>query len=142
MSFVFEDGFSAFRIEFGDAVLFDFAFMLESELFLDFDLHRQSVRVPTRFAMDLEAAHGPVAADEILDGPRENVMDAGFAVRGRRAFVERVVGGALPGFDALFEYAVLLPVLENFLFEIGQAHFVGYLLEHLTNVTRIGLLMF
>ena len=133
---VFEDGLAAFGVELGDAVLLDLAFVLQPKLLLDFDFDGQAVRVPAGFAMNLESAHGLIAADQIFDRPGENVVDAGFAVRGRRAFVERVVGRILAGFDAFLEDSVLFPVVENLLFEIRQAHFVGYRLEHPANVAR------
>ena len=38
-------------------------------------------------------------------------------------------------FDAFFEKIIFLPVIEDLLFEVRQAHFVRDLLEHLSNIT-------
>src|SRR5262249_2322154 len=60
---VFENRLPAFGVEFGDAVLFDLAFVFESELLLDFDFDWKAVRVPTCFAMNLESTHRLIAAN-------------------------------------------------------------------------------
>src|SRR2546426_11121040 len=86
--------------------------------------------------MDLIAAHCLIAANEILDRSSKNVMDTRFSVGSWRPFVKGVVRRVLPALNALFKDSVLLPVSENLLFEIRQAHFVGYRLEHLGNVAR------
>ena len=92
--------------------------------------------VPSRFAVDLKAAHGLIPADQVLDGSRENVVDTWFAIRGGRAFVKGVVRRGVPGLHTFFKRPALFPVIENLLFKIRQAHFVGYRLEHLANVTQ------
>src|SRR2546427_6348187 len=90
--FVFEYGLAAFGIELRDAVLLDLTFVFQAELLLDFDFDGEAVRVPSGFAVNLETTHALVTADEVFDRSGENVMDAGFAVGGRRAFVEGGIG--------------------------------------------------
>jgi len=80
--------------------------------------------------MDLKSAHGSVAADEVLNSPGKNMMDAGAAVRGRRAFIEGVIRGILPGVETLLEKIAALPLREDIPLKVGQAHLVRYLLEH------------
>ena len=63
--------------------------------------------------VNLEAAHGLVAADKIFNRPGKNVMDTGFAVSGRGTFVKRVVGRILAGFDAFFKDLILFPVVRE-----------------------------
>ena len=75
------------------------------------------MRIPPRLPWDMEPAHGAMAAEEVLDGPREHMMDAGASIRGRRPLIEdpgRRVGasglrgredpiGGPPAKDLLFE---------------------------------------
>ncbi len=65
-----------------------FCFGVEPELFFDLDLDRQTVRIPAPFAVDPEPLHLLVAADQIFDGAGDDMVNAGAAVGGRRAFVE------------------------------------------------------
>ncbi len=60
----------------------------ESQPLLDFDLDRQPVRIPSRLALDAKSFHRAMTAEQILDGAREHVMDAGSSVRRRRTFEE------------------------------------------------------
>ncbi len=64
----------------------------DAELLLDLDLDRQAVRVPSRLARHAKSLHRAVAAEEILDRAREDVMDARAAVRRRRALEEHELG--------------------------------------------------
>src|SRR6185436_7277395 len=103
---------------------FDLAFVFETEFLFDFDFDRESVGVPPGLAMNLKPAHRSITAHEVLDRAGENLVNAGLPVSGRGPFVERKIGGTLSSLDAFFENAVLLPVIENFPLEFGQAYFV------------------
>ena len=75
------------------------------------------MRVPAAFALDAEAFHGVIAAEDILDGPRHDVMDAGGAIGRRRTFIKGIGRSALALGDALFENALGLPPGENLLLQ-------------------------
>src|SRR3990170_4838037 len=88
----------------------------------DLDLHRQAVRVPSGFARHVEAAHGAVPAEQILDGPREDVVDARPSVGGRRAFEENELRLLVRLRLGLLEELLLFPEAEHFVFQVvGRA---------------------
>src|SRR5207245_10958046 len=70
-----------------DLVL-DLELARDAELLLDLDLDRKAMPVPPSFALDVEPLHRLVSRKEVLERAREDVMRRGFAVGGRRAFVE------------------------------------------------------
>ncbi len=63
VGFVLPDRLFALLVELGNTVFHDVILVLETEFFLDFYLHRQTVCIPTRFAMHLKATHGFVTTD-------------------------------------------------------------------------------
>ena len=79
--------------------------------------------VPACFSMDLVSTHGLVTTHEVFDRPRKNVVDSGFAVRGRGAFVKREVGGIVP-VERPLEDLVIVPVSEDFFFQFGKLQLV------------------
>src|SRR6185503_767967 len=88
VGFVGEDALPAQPVELVDPVGFDLALAVDLELFLDFDLDRQAVRVPPRDAGHPLPQHRVVAAHQILDGAREDMVDARASVGRRRPFEE------------------------------------------------------
>ena len=117
---VAEDGLAALLVEGGDAVLLDLALVAQAQLALDLELNGQAVRVPAALPRRTVAAHRLVAGDQILEDAREDVVDAGRAVRRRRALVEREEAVGRAFLDAAFEDALLAPELEDLVFEIGE----------------------
>src|SRR5205814_3831737 len=110
---ILEDARPGAGIELGHPVRLDVLLPAELELLLDLDLHRQAVGVPAGDACDLLALHRVIAADEILDGAGEDVMDARAAVRGGWALVEHERLPALAGVERPLEQALGLPLLEH-----------------------------
>ena len=93
--YVTEHAVAAFLVECLDAVFFNLFFAFEAKRFLDLELHGQAVGVPAAFALDAEALHGSVTADDVFEDPGEGVVDAGAAVGRGRALVhheKRCVG--------------------------------------------------
>ena len=85
----------------------------EAELLLDGELDRQAVAVPAGLADHVVALHRPEAGEHVLEDPGLDVVDAGLAVGGRRALVERprlAVRGLL---EARGEGVVLVPERED-----------------------------
>src|SRR5262249_28170292 len=117
---VLEDAGAAALVEGPDAELLDLALERDAELLLHLDLDRQPVGVPAGLARDVEALHGPEAADDVLQHAGEDVVDAGAAVRGRRPLVEDEGRAPLAAVDHLLARAVPAPALEELLLELRQ----------------------
>ncbi len=113
-SFIGEDGLLALLVERLDAVLFDVLLAAHAELLFDFDLDRQTVGVPAGLTVDLVALHGLVAADAVFQRTRDDVVDARFAVRCGRPFIEDEGRLAFSGCDALAEKILFLPLSDLF----------------------------
>src|SRR5258708_4010849 len=92
-------------VELGNAQRFDLRFAADPKLLFDLDLDRQAVRVPSRLAQHTKPLHGPMATEEVLDGPGEDVMDTGLTVRGRRALEEHETWAAFAGWQCALEQA-------------------------------------
>ena len=60
----------------------------DAEAFLHGELYGQSVRVPSRFALDLKAFHGLVSQNGVFYCPAHDMMDAGMPVGGRGTLKE------------------------------------------------------
>ena len=115
-----EYALAAPAVEFGHAEPFDAGLAADSERFLDLDLDRQPVGIPARYTRDLTAAHGVVAAHQILDGPSKHVMDPGPAVGGGRALKEDE-GLAVPrSTERLVEEPFALPGCQEFSLQLGE----------------------
>ena len=112
--FVGEDGFLALLVERFDTVLLDVLLAAHAKLLFDLDLDRKTVGVPAGFTVDLEALHGLVTADAVLECTRDDVVDARLTVRCGRSFVEDEGRLVLSGADALGEKILFLPFLYLF----------------------------
>src|SRR5437773_5634091 len=106
---VCEDALATQPIELGDTERLDLLLAADAELLLDLDLDRKPVRVPSGLAGHAIAFHRAVPAEEILDRPREDVMDARPSVRGRRAFKEHERRSVRVLFERLAKETFLLP---------------------------------
>src|SRR2546425_151747 len=80
---------------------------------LDGDLHRKAVCVPASLSRDVESAHRLVAADDVLERARENVVHAGQTIRGRRTFVEDERRRALASLESFLERLRLTPEFQD-----------------------------
>ena len=120
-----EDRLAALGVELGDAVSLDVRLGVEPELLLDRDLHRQAVAVPAALALDVAAAHGLVAREDVLERAGDHVVGAGAPVGGRRALVEHVRLSALAAADRLAEDVAITPALEDLLLELGEVGLGG-----------------
>ena len=96
----------------------------DAELLLDAQLDRQAVRVPAGLALHAEARLGLVAAHGILDGTGHHVVDAGHAVRGRRALKEDELGRSLALLQHVTERILFFPLIPDF---VARGHEVQFL---------------
>ena len=128
---VAEDALTAAAVELLDAEPLDLALGGEPQLLLDLQLDGEPVGVPAAAAHGPEAAHGLVAEDDVLEGAREHVVDAGAAVGGRRALVEdERLGVGAQAVDGT-EGVVLPPCFEDGFLQGGEVHPARYRLETL-----------
>ena len=126
---VAEDRLPAPLVEGLDAVRLDLLLAREAELALDLQLDGQAVRVPAALPRHAVAAHGAVARDQVLEDPRQHVVDAGVAVRRGRPLVERKqpIGGPL--LHAATEDVALPPQREHALLLLHEGDARGHRLE-------------
>ena len=103
-----------------DAVALDVGLAGRADLLLDLQLHRQAVAVVAALALDVVAAHGLVAREDVLEHARQHVVRAGRAVDRGRALVEDEAVGALAAAQRLAEDVALAPALEDGLFEARE----------------------
>ena len=115
---VLEDAVLAQLVEPLDAVRLDLALAVDVERFLDFDLDRQTMRVPSRDAGHALPQHRVIAADQILQGARENVMDPRPAVGGRWAFEENERRAVARRLDDARQQPLILPRGEQLFFQL------------------------
>src|SRR3954447_2338587 len=85
---VLEDALAGAGVELLHTEAFDILLAAELELLLHLDLDRQAVGVPPGNASDRLTLHRVEAADQVLDCPGENVVDAGATVGRGWTFVE------------------------------------------------------
>src|SRR5207245_8743137 len=77
-------------------LVFDLELAGDLELLLDLDLDRQAVRVPACFPLDVKALHRLVAAEQVFERARQDVVGGGLAVGRGCALVEDESGRASP----------------------------------------------
>src|SRR5262249_37061744 len=115
---ILEHAFATEPVELRDAERFDLLLATDAELLLDLDLDGQAVRVPARFARHAKSLHRAIAAEKIFDRAREDVMDAGLAVRRRRPLEEHERRRALAGGQRLLEEILGVPAREQLALEV------------------------
>ena len=86
--------------------------------------------IPASLALDVKAPHGLVAAEEVLEGARQNVVGRGLAVGCGRPFVEDEAGPARPELQRFLERALLLPGRHQLLLELWEADLLIYRIKH------------
>ncbi len=114
--------FPALLVKFCDAIFLNFFFVFKTELVFHFNFDRQPMSIPPRLSLHPEPPHGFVAANYILEGTREHVVDSGPAVQGGRSFVKHKIFRFLAIFHALFKNLVLFPELQNVFFYLRKIH--------------------
>ena len=91
-----------------------------SKFLLHAQLHRQAVCVPAGLAVYLEAAHGLVAVEGVLDASCQHVMYARMAVGRWRSLVEYKLRTALALGYALVEDVAFHPLCQDLLVSLGE----------------------
>src|SRR5215217_1986565 len=124
-----EHGLAAEAVELLDAVALDVRLAFEAELPLYPYLDRQAVAVPAALALHTKAPHGLVARDEVLESPREGVVEPRPPVGRRRSLVENVGPVRGPAPDGLVEGIGLLPEAHDPLFQPREIYLRADLVE-------------
>ena len=88
-------------------------FLRDAQFLFHSEFHGQTVRVPARLTVHLEALHRFVTAEHVLDGACHDVVDAGMPVGGGRSFEEYVGGAALAFGHAFMEKVRPVPVFKD-----------------------------
>ncbi len=121
---IFPDALLAAIDELGDAIRFDIALALESELFFDLDFDPETLAVEAVLISLLFAEHGLEALEEILVGATPAVMDAHRVIGGHWAVDESVAfRGALVAFQVRLHDPFLGPPGEDLPLHGGEIGF-------------------
>src|ERR687898_2006491 len=117
---VTEDGLAAQTVELLDAVALDIRFAFEAELFLYLDLYGQTVAIPAALALDPVTLHGLVPGDQVLESPRQRVVEPRPAVGRRRPLVEDEGPVLGPAPHRLLERSGPVPETKDLLLELRK----------------------
>ena len=96
----------------------------DAELFLHAELDGQPVGVPAGLAVHAMPLLRLVAAEDVLDGARHHVVDAGQAVGAGRTLVEHEGRRVLAQLQALAERVLSFPLLQHSFGDLGQVEFI------------------
>ncbi len=118
---VLEHRLAGLRVEGRDAHALDLVLLGDAELLHRLELSGKAVRVPAEDAVDLLAAHGLEAREDVLRVPGEQVSVVRQAVREGRAVVEHPLLGALAVRDRGAEGVVGLPEGERVVLDRREA---------------------
>ena len=120
---------------FGDkrikTILFDLFLTVQPQKFLYFQLHRQSVGIPSGFTGNHIPFHGAVTRDHILNYTCQHMTDMGFTVCGRRSVIEGIGGAFFTVFHTFTENVIVFPEFLDLLFSLYEVEVCRYFLIHL-----------
>ena len=91
------------------------------QLLLHLDLDRKPVRVPPGFPQHAVSTHRAMAAEEVLDRPGEDVVDARPSVRGRGSLEEHPRWGLGTRLERAREQVLITPAREDLLLQRVRA---------------------
>src|SRR5690606_21580377 len=100
-----------------------------AQSFFDSKFDRQSMSIPTTFALHLVAFEGFIAAEDILDRSRHNVVDARHSVGRGRPFVKRIWLICWAVADTLFKDVFRFPPFQYFAANFGQVQLLIFLVH-------------
>ena len=111
---------AASRIVLLDSYLLADVFLGDAESLLHTELNRQSVSVPSCLAVNLEALHRLVTADDVLDGTSQNVVNARHSVCRRRSFIENERRMTFFFLYRTMEHVFFVPVVKHFAVHLSE----------------------
>ena len=92
----------------------------DAQCLLHAQLHGQAVGVPSGLTLHLEALHGLVAVESVLQRTAQHMVDARVTVGRGRTLVENKLRTALTLFHGAAEHVLTLPLLKNLVVHLCQ----------------------
>src|SRR3712207_6761299 len=91
----------------------------DAELFLHAKFHRKSMGIPACLTVYLEALHGFIAVERILDAACKHVVNTRVTICRRRSLEEYELFTSLSLIDTFMENVILLPLCQHILVGLG-----------------------
>jgi len=107
-----------------------YIFLRYPEILLHSKLHRQTVGIPTGLARHTKPLHGFQTADGVLDGTRNDVVNARTAVGGRRTFIKHKRFLRIALLHAALKDLLLFPKGQHFFFNFRKIQFFRQFFKH------------
>ena len=118
--------FTALRVVVFDGDFLSNVVFGDTKFFLHLKFHREAVCIPSAFSFYLIALQCFEAAENIFHRARHHMMDAGRAIRGRRALIKRKGLFSVAVADRLFKNLILLPKRPHFLRYLRKIQFLVF----------------
>ena len=119
---IFPDTFLTFLDERFHSVFLNLILTIQSQLFLNFQLNRKTMRVPACLTRYIIALHGTVTRNHILDGTCQNVADMRFAVCRRRTVIKGINFSLFTIINTLLKNVFFVPELFDLLLTVYKIH--------------------
>ena len=127
---VLPDAFLTFFDKRLQTILLNLLLAVQSQLLLNFQLHRQAVGVPSGLSRHHIPLHGPVSGNHILDYTGLHMADMRLAVGSWRSVIEYIGLAALPHFNAFLKDVLCFPELLHFFFPFHKLKVCGDFVIH------------
>ena len=127
---VLPDAFLTFLDERLQTVLLYLLLAVQPQLFLNLQLHRQAVGIPSGLSRHHIALHGPVSGNHVLDDSCFHMADMGLAVGCGRTVIKYIRLAALSHPDAFFKDVLCFPELLHFFFPFHKLKVCGDFVIH------------
>ena len=139
---VAHDGFAALLVVFIHRNLLTDVLFRDAEFLLDRQLNRQTVRIPTRFALHALPFHRMKTTKQILNRPRHHMVNTGLPV-GRRRPLVKDVGIVFRAFvDAAFKDFIFFPKRQDVFIDVGKVEFFVFFVHCFVLLFRLRFLFF
>ena len=112
-------------------VLLDLLLTVETEHLLDFQLYRQSMRIPAGLSRNHLSLHRLVARNHILDNTGQHMTDVWLSVCCRRSVIESICLTFFAVLHALFKNILFFPEFFYFFFVFNNISVGRYLIVHM-----------
>ncbi len=127
---IFPDRFFAFLDKGFHTKGLDLFLAIQTQPFFDFQFDRKPMGIPAGLAGDIVALHGPVAGDQVLDDPGQDMAGMGHAIGGGRTVIEGINGRSFPLLHGLAKDILLLPKLQDGFFSGDKIETAVYFFIH------------
>ena len=121
-SFVFPDRFLTLLDEWLHTIFFNLLFAVQPKQFLHFQLHWQSMGIPSGLTGYFVPFHGTVTGNHILDNTGQHMTDMRLSVGRRRSIIEHIGRSIFPQLNALSENILVFPELFYLFLSLDKIH--------------------